>query len=116
MNPNNKDEGWDQRLDQGYGLFIDYYFNEKRSGTFIGMQLAHQKYDITKNSKDATYNTLLTMVHIGYNYTFYNNFYIKPWIGVGYNHKTSGSSTINGEEFDVAKIVVFPTVHLGYNF
>ncbi len=116
MNPHNKDEGWNQRLEHGYGLFADYYFDKKKSGTFVGMQLAHQKYKITKNAKDVTYNTFLTMLHLGYNYSFFENFYLKPWIGIGYNNKISGSSSIDGEEFDIAKLVVFPTVHLGYNF
>ena len=116
MTPQNRDKGWEQRLDLGTGLFVDYYFDKEVEGLFVGLQMARQRYEVTQNSKSSAYVTLLSMPYVGYQYTFYEGFYVKPWIGIGYNAKVSGSSEVNDEMFEVPKLVVFPTIHLCYRF
>jgi hypothetical protein len=116
MSPENRDKGWGQRLDKGFGFFVDYFFKENQEGLFTGIQLAHQEYDIERNGASSEYTTFLAMGYVGYQYEFYNSFYVKPWIGLGHNTQVSGSNKVNGMVFEVPSIIVFPTVHVGYKF
>jgi hypothetical protein len=42
--------------------------------------------------------------------------YIKPWMGLGYTTKVSGDNSIDGKEYDIAPLVPFLTLHVGYTF
>ena len=117
MEAENANKGWDQRLEGGVGVFIDYFtHSKKQEGLFIGAQFAQQRYKITKDNIDSEYGTFLAMAHIGYQYTLYEGLYIKPWIGVGYNEKIWGENSVKGDEFKVVNVAIFPTVHIGYKF
>ena len=116
LNDKNKNLDWEQRLSLGVGLFVDYFFEENQEGLFIGGQLAYQEYDVTRYGTSSEYTTMLSMGYVGYQYYFYDNFYLKPWGGLGYQNKISGSSIVNGQEFDVAPLLVFAALHVGYKF
>ena len=116
LNAKNKNLDWNQRLDLGIGLFVDYFFTENQEGLFIGGQLAYQEYDVMRYGVSADYSTILSMGYVGYQYYFYDNFYLKPWGGLGYQNKISGSSVVNGQEFDVAPLLLFGALHVGYKF
>ncbi|HHB52127.1 MAG TPA: hypothetical protein ENK75_03665, partial [Saprospiraceae bacterium] len=63
LNKENKDKGWDVRLNQGYGLFTEYHFSEVNKKWFLGGQLALQEYKIKKEALegDNKYSNLLLM-------------------------------------------------------
>ncbi len=40
--------------------------------------------------------------------------YLRPWAGVGYSEKTSGSNRVGDEVFKVPSVVGLVTLHVGY--
>ena len=116
---NNSDDNLDLKLTHGYGLFSEYYLRPDRRGWFLGGQLALTQYDLHNPSKgsDAHYTTLLIMPRAGYRwFPFQNGFYLLPWIGVGYNPKVSGGTTVGDKTYHLSPILPFATLHLGYQF
>jgi hypothetical protein len=119
MNANNKDKGWSSRLNQGYGLFAEHHFTEVNKGWFIGSQLGIQEYKIENSQVPAnnTYTNLLLMLQGGYSWSILkSDFYIKPWAGFGYTTQISGSNRLGTQEYDIAPVALFATLHLGYTF
>jgi hypothetical protein len=120
LNPENKNKGWNVRLNQGVGLFGEYHFSEVNKKWFVGTQIALQEYKIEKNNEVGSekFNTFLGLGYAGYTFKpFKNNgFYIKPWAGIGYTTKTSGTNVLGSSEYDVSPILLFAAVHLGYTF
>lgn len=112
----NKDRGWKVKLNSAIGVFADYYPNEKKKGWFSGLQIAQQNYQLTRNSSDANYDVLLVMGSIGYRYNVTEHFYLKPWAGIGYVSKISGTNSIGDTTYDIPNIVPFMTLHAGYAF
>jgi hypothetical protein len=118
MNMKNKDKGWNVRINSAYSLFGEYYFSEANRKWFLGVQAGVQNY---KNSNSGTerqemkYSSLVLMPSVGYNwYPFSIPLYIKPWAGLGYTAKISGSNLIDGSEYDISPIIPFATLHVGY--
>lgn len=120
MNPDNKDEGWNVQLNRGYGLFSEYYFDPSNKGWFIGSQIALQEYQIKNsgiNAKNEDFTNLIIVPYVGFRwYPTNSNFYIQPWMGVGYQTKIQGSASLGGEDYNISPILPFATLHLGYNF
>jgi len=120
MNSENKDKGWNVRINSAYSLFGEYYFKEANSKWFLGLQAGVQNY---KNSNDnvpnqeSKYSNLLIMPSIGYNWApFSFPLYVKPWFGIGYTSKISGSNSIGDLTYDISPIVPFIALHIGYTF
>lgn len=116
LNPDNKNKGWNVRIDNAIGLFGEYYLKQANKKWFIGTQVGIQNF---KNTNDAIpnqenkYTNLLLMPSLGYNWSpFKNGFYIKPWLGVGYTTKISGDNST----YKIAPITSFLTLHAGYTF
>lgn len=120
MNAENKDLGWNVRINSAYSLFGEYYFKEANKGWFGGLQAGVQNYKNSNSSiasKNSTYSNLLIMPSIGYNWQpFSIPVYFKPWFGLGYTSKISGNNTIGNVSYDIAPITPFVTLHLGYTF
>jgi len=119
FNENNKEKGWDVRLNQGYGLFGEYHFAEVNKKWFVGTQLSLQEYKIENESIEGSekFSNILIMAYTGYTWKLFNSdFYIKPWAGVGYTSKVSGSNTLGNLEYDISPIMMFATLHIGYTF
>jgi len=119
MNKNNRDKGWSVRLNQGFGLFGEYHFSEVNKKWFIGGQLAIQEYKIEKESFNGNekFTNSVLMAYGGYTWQpFGFGFYIKPWAGIGYTSKISGTNYLDNSEYDIASIMMFATLHLGYTF
>lgn len=117
LNGENRGDGWDVRLNQGYGLFGEYHFAERNVGFFTGIQLGYQEYKLENDSGrgSAKYRNLLAMGYGGYSIPLFNShFSLKPWGGIGYTPKLSGDTTVNGIEYDLSPITVFATLHLVY--
>ena len=119
LNPENKGQGWHVRLNRGLGLFGEYHFTEVHKKWFVGTQLAIQEYEIKKDFHDGkeTFNNGLFMAYGGYTFQpFSFNMYIKTWAGLAYTAKMSGENTLGNATYDVAPILAFAAVHLGYTF
>ena len=115
----NKEQGWDVRLNQGYGLFGEYHFTEVNKKWFVGAQLAWQEYKIQKDYFDgeSKYSTMLLLATGGYTVQpFEYPVYFKFWGGVGYTDKIDGENTIGNAEFSVEPILLFGALHIGYTF
>ncbi len=120
LNSRNKNRGWDVRLNQGFGLFAEYFFDRRDRGWFLGGQVASQKFRIKNDAAGANsseFTTLLLMGRIGYRFfPMGKNFYLQPWLGIGYITKISGSNRVGSKTYDIFPIMPFLTVHLGYRF
>lgn len=82
MNSDNKDKGWNVRINDAYSLFAEYYFEEANKRWFVGLQAGVQNFKNTNDSilnAESKYTNLLIMPSIGYNWQPFNfPFYIKP--------------------------------------
>lgn len=120
MNSENKNQDWQVRLNQGYGLFGEYFFNPEKSGWFFGGQLAVQQYRIKQSqseTRQVDFSNLLIMPYAGYRWFPTNSgFYIQPWLGIGYVNKISGTNQIDNKTYDISPILPFATLHFGYRF
>lgn len=120
LNSENKNMGWKVRINQAYSLFGEYYFDEANRRWFLGMQAGIQQHTLTNDNvsnQKVNYTSLLVMPSLGYNWRpFGNLFYVKPWMGVGYANKISGTTTVEDRAYEVSKVVPFMTLHVGYTF
>ena len=99
----------------GYGTKADLYFNDDRDGVYLGVQLGVSRVTTRRVALD------LAEVHmqseasgrIGYRWLSKSGFYVTPWVGVGY---TFGAKDValGGEVLEGNPLLIFPTVHLGY--
>ncbi len=120
MNPDNKDESWDVRLDSGIGLFAEFTPGGKDRGWFAGGQVAVQRFQVgneQEGTAQAEFSTLLLMIHTGYRwFPSASGLYLQPWAGLGYAGKISGETQVGSRTYAVSPVVPFMTLHLGYIF
>lgn len=117
FNSNNRDMGWKLRLNQGYGLFGEYYFSETNRKFFVGSQAGIQQYKIENATLTGseTFSSMLLMGYGGYALQpFQFPLYFKFWGGVGYTSKVAGTNVLQDSEYDLSPITVFATLHIGY--
>jgi len=119
LNKNNKDKGWNVRLNQGYGLFGEYHFTKVNKKWFAGGQTSIQEY-IIKNDLvpgSSKFTNVLVMGYAGYTFQpFKFKLYFKPWAGIGYTSLISGDNMIGEATYDISPISMFATLHIGYTF
>lgn len=119
FNNKNKEAGWGVRLNQGYGLFGEHHFTKVNYKWFLGTQVSLQEYGITNTQFNGNekFTNILAMAYFGYSLKpFKNNFYIKPWAGIGYTSKIAGKNNLGAAEYNIAPITMFATLHVGYTF
>ena len=120
LNAENKDKGWNIRINNAVALFGEYYFAEANKKWFAGLQAGIQAYKNTNDNisnKTSKYSNLLIMPSVGYNWQpFKFPFYVKPWFGIGYTTKISGDNSIDNLTYDISPLVPFVTLHVGYTF
>lgn len=120
LNADNKDKGWNVRINSAYSLFGEYYFKEANKKWFAGLQVGVQNYKNTNDNipnEESKYTNLLIMPSIGYNWApFRFPLYFKPWLGLGYTTKISGDNSINNLTYEISPFVPFIAVHIGYTF
>jgi len=119
FNPNNKDEGWKVRINQGYSMFGEYHFRKVNNGFFLGSQIGIQQFKVEKDGVAGSekFINLLAMGYAGYTIPLWKSgFYVKPWAGLGYTKKLSGINRVGDQTYDIAPITMFATFHVGYTF
>lgn len=130
LNNKNKDQGWNVRINQGMGLWMNYHFKEPLNGWFAGLQVFTQELELQNDDfpgeSDRT-NTLNTTLQFGYIwYPFKNTgLFLRPWAGLGYQTVIDGSFEpekvdadldIGDKTYDLNPWMPFATVHIGYSF
>jgi len=121
MNSDNKNKDWKIRISSAYSFFTEYYFDKANSKWFAGLQVGVQNFKISNsqyNSLESNYSNLIIMPSIGYTWNPFSEvpIYIKPWAGLGYTAKISGENSIERLTYQIAPLVPFMTVHIGYTF
>ena len=119
FNRNNKNKGWDVRINQGYSLFAEHHFTEVNRKWFVGTQIGVQEFKIENSNTTGSekFSNILAMGYFGYTIKpFKNTLYIKPWAGIGYTSKIGGTNTLDTLKYDIASITMFATLHIGYTF
>lgn len=121
MNSANRDQGWESRLQSGNGIFGEYFLSNSYKGWYIGGQISQQRYQILNNrqgSEKTQYVNALLMFHWGYRWypSTKSNWYLQPWLGLGYTRKLSGETHLGDQNYEIDPIMTFTTVHVGYSF
>lgn len=117
LNPDNRNEGWNVKIKDAYGLFAEYYFREANTKWFVGEQFSVQNYRVANKGAAASFSNLLALTYIGYAWRPFDiPLYIKPWAGLGYTWKVKGSTDVGETSYDVAPLFPFVTFHVGYTF
>jgi hypothetical protein len=119
FNDENKDKGWKVRINKGIGLFAEHHFSEVNKKWFVGAQTSIQEFKIEKDFTEGSekFSNFLVMAYGGYTLKpFKANIYFKPWAGVGYTAKIAGDNSLGGNEYNIAPISMFATLHIGYTF
>lgn len=120
MNAENKNKGWKLRINTAYSFFGEYYFGAAGEKWYTGLQVGVQNFRLkneTAANNEVKYQNLLLMPSVGYSWApFKSSLYLKPWLGLGYTTKISGKNVLQGQTYDIAPIVPFFTLHVGYRF
>ncbi|HAN00328.1 MAG TPA: hypothetical protein DCQ26_17170 [Marinilabiliales bacterium] len=119
MNSNNADKGWQVRINNAIGIFGEHHFSQVNKGFFVGSQISAQQFLIENDNQsgDEKFTNGLIMGYGGYTLQpFKFPLYFKAWGGVGYTSKISGENILGGQEYEIAPISVFATLHVGYTF
>jgi hypothetical protein len=119
FNKENRDKGWEVRLNRGIGLFLEHHFSEVHNQWFVGAQAGIQEYKIEKESFEGSekFTNVLLMGYGGYTFRpFQFPVYFKAWGGLGYTSKIKGNNTLADEKYAISPITMFATLHIGYTF
>jgi len=119
FNEKNKAQGWHARLNNAIALFGEYHFSEVNKKWFTGLQISGQEYKMQKDfyESETKFTNGLLLAYGGYTWQPFDfNLYLKPWLGFGYTTKLSGENKISDAEYDIAPILIFSALHIGYTF
>jgi len=116
--PGNRDEAWDVRLSLGTNVFFDYFLGAHADhGWLAGAQLGVQHYRIRHGGDEQTVVTLLVLARVGYEWhPFAQGFYLFPWLGAAIGPVIGGQTMVGGDTYDVAPVVPYGAVELGWRF
>jgi len=101
----------------GYGMKFDI-FSKKDGGMFVGLEYGMTKVNFkhaATNSKTQRDSNLLG-VRVGYKYRFNKTFYLMPWVGIDRNISDTSTVNLAGEDYNIQKWFIFPTMHIGMQF
>jgi hypothetical protein len=119
INKENRNKGWQVRINTGAGLFGEYHFKQVNRGFFGGGQLSIQEFKIENDNTAGSekFSNVLVMPYGGYTFQPFDfPLYFKAWGGLGYTSKISGENKLGDLEYDISPISMFATLHIGYTF
>ena len=110
------DDGFDVSFD-GYGIKLQYFVGDEQTGLFAGvdggvLRVLAQRQGTDLAARDLEFGV---GVHVGYRIALPADFYVTPWIGVGYDFGVD-PVTLGGKTYAASSISVFPAIHVGYRF
>lgn len=100
----------------GFGGKFDVALHEDGWGPFASLEGAYTRLTVRdrQTTQSADDPALGVGVRVGWRFNVVDNFYVVPWVGVGY--RFGSDVNVAGRVFENNNITVFPTVHLGYRF
>lgn len=117
LKADNRDQGWDVRLDLGAGIFAEHHFREVNRGFLLGAQVGVQRYQLGNDALPgaAEHTDLLVMGYGGYSIRpFSVPVYLKAWAGLGYTTLIAGDDQLGDLQYTVGPVAAFATFHIGY--
>lgn len=114
--PIHGNEGFDVRYG-GFGAKLDIFLDRDRSGAFAGIEAGRIDVDVVDRATQMLEATsrFQAGLRAGWRIALPSDFYVTPWIGVGYA-VGAGDRMVANRMFRDSPIVVFPTVHFGRLF
>lgn len=101
----------------GYGIKVQYFVASEHRGGFVGADAAVTDVLSQLHGTDMARRQRLVGlgVELGWRFALPLGFYATPWLGVSYNFNAH-DVTLQGKEFSLSPVVIFPAVHLGFCF
>jgi len=108
----------------GFGFKLQYFlFSTKRGplhgqqGLFVGVQTDLGKLVVEREHSGAAARRTQRAIAVqtGYRIHLFGQFYMTPWIAVGYEFEAP-KIHIENATYESSHLQVFPTIHLGYQF
>jgi hypothetical protein len=99
----------------GYGVKVQYFPFAEQRGAFIGVDGAYSRSSIHLRGSQlsARDRQFVLGINAGFRLDLPANFYVTPWLGVGYAFGAE-DVTLAGQTFDTNPLILFPAIHLGY--
>jgi hypothetical protein len=101
----------------GFGVKLQAFLDDDQRGWFAGIDGGVLRILAQRQGSDlaARQHQVSAGVHLGYRFQLPHDFYVTPWIGVGYDFGAK-DITLDSATYKPGAISVFPAVHLGYRF
>jgi hypothetical protein len=116
---NDNSDAWDVRLRVGYGVFADYFLEDRRDGWLVGGQLGLQQYRATGPMPETTstvFTNAMALLRAGYEWHPFDGrargAYFMPWLGAAYTWTVSGDPGA----YHVFPVLPYAAVDLGWRF
>lgn len=108
--------GFEDRM-EGYGAKLDFFLIDGSWGPFIGVEggWLEQRIVDTESQLTADSDAWTAGGRVGWLFNLPANFYIKPWVGLGYRFGELPVE-VGERSFEQSHLLIFPTFHLGYRF
>ncbi len=114
----NKGKGWEAN-NIGLDGFIDYHIFDPNKGLSVGLTFSVYKFNLERNNKKSSYNSLVETIRVGYLWRpikKFDSLYIFPWVGVSTGQTISGTNKVDGETFNTPDWSIVPAFQIGYSF
>jgi hypothetical protein len=100
---------------RGFGAKLDRFIGGEQSGAFVGVEASYTVMDVldVRTGQAARSPGLTAGGRVGWRIMLPGDFFIAPWVGVGYRF---GDEVIGVGEasYEQSAWVIFPTIHIGY--
>lgn len=107
-------EGFDARFD-GFGAKLDVFLDEEQYGLFAGVSGSFVRTHIGLSDTNLRVQGSQGTIEgrLGYRFELPGGFYVAPWVSAGVL-LGSENPTIGDQTYEHSKLVIFPTIHIGY--
>lgn len=122
LSSKNKNMGWHGKVNQGIGLWVHYYLNERNQKWFVGLQLFTQEIELSNDNFPGETNQTnvgMAVLQAGYLWRPFkkNGLFLRPWAGLAYQGVLDKQSmSIGDKEFYLSPVIPFAAIHIGYIF
>jgi hypothetical protein len=109
----------DLQIETSYAGFVDYFFNENRTGWHAGPSffVCKKSVGMEGNSQRATFHTLYPNIRIGYLYQPFQKLglYLNPWINLGSERNLDTNNILQRASCRANFIQYILALHIGYH-
>lgn len=102
----------------GFGLKLDYRFYAEGDGPFVGVSAGRARVTVTHEASGETtdFHQHEVSLRAGWQWDVVAGLYVAPWVSLGYAPDAKGVELGGQQQKAPSKLIVFPTLHLGYRF